>query len=299
MNSPIAVFLYNRPQKTYNCLKSISLNYGFKDSPLYIFIDGPKNKTDMGEIEKIKKIIIAFNFNNLIELNISTVNKGLANSIYQGVQRVFKKHETIIVIEDDLIFNKNFLNFLNKCLTKYLDKSIYQVSGHVWGEELKNQSNPVLIPNINSWGWATWRSKWKDFQLEKIKGEAVHNFDSKLIYKFNLESSYDYFKILKKQLQGKVDSWAIQWYYHVFINQGYTIYPNTSLVANKGMDGSGTHTISNKFSKNLDVDFKINYPDSISFDQKKFQKFCNDLKKANNENLLDKIFIRVLRLLKK
>ena len=56
MNSPIAVFLYNRPDKSYSCLKSLSQNQGFNDSPLYIFIDGPKSNKDKSQIEGVKKI---------------------------------------------------------------------------------------------------------------------------------------------------------------------------------------------------------------------------------------------------
>lgn len=59
MNSPIAVFLYNRPAKSFNCLKSLSLNYGFKTSPLYIFIDGPKSKIDKKQIQDVNKVVMS------------------------------------------------------------------------------------------------------------------------------------------------------------------------------------------------------------------------------------------------
>lgn len=296
--SPIAIFLFNRPNKTYNCLNSLSLNNGFKKSPLYIFIDGPKNKKDEIQISKIKRIIEEFNFENIEEVIISKFNIGLAKSIFYGVNRVLKNHETIIVLEDDLVVSKYFLDFMNNCLQKYKSENIYQISGYVWGDSIKKQTNfPYLVPNINSWGWATWKSKWINFELGKIKNENLNNFDRTTIYDFNLKNSYNYFKILKKHIRGKVDSWAIQWYYFVFINKGYTIYPHTSLVLNKGMDGSGTHTLSSKFNDRLDQEVNISYPKSLSFESNIFDMFCKDLKEANNETLFKKIILRALRFL--
>lgn len=296
--SPIAIFLYNRPEKTYNCIKSLSLNKKFKNSPLYFFLDGPKNKKDEIKIKKIKKIIEEFNFENLEEVIISEFNIGLAKSIFNGVNRVLKNHETIIVLEDDLIVSKYFLDYMNNCLQKYKSENIYQISGYAWGDRIKKQTNnPFLIPNINSWGWATWKSKWINFELGKIKHENLNNFDTKTIYDFNLKNSYNYFKILKKHIIGKVDSWAIQWYYFVFINKGYTIYPPTSLVLNKGMDGTGTHTLSSKFNDKLDQEVNISYPKNLSFESYFFDMFCEDLSEANNETLFKKIILRVLRFL--
>ena len=150
MNSPIAVFLYNRPDKSYSCLKSLSQNPGFNDSPLYIFIDGPKTNDDKLKIDKIKKLISSYNFKNLVEVNSKQINVGLSKSIFFGVNHILKKHETVIVLEDDLTFNKNFINHINICLEKYRTKNIYQICGHLWGNNIKDYINtPCLIPNIN------------------------------------------------------------------------------------------------------------------------------------------------------
>ena len=90
MNSPIAVFLYNRPNKSHICLKSLSLNHGFNGSPLYIFIDGPKSKSDKIQIQKIKKVVNDFEFKNLKQVFISQNNMGLANSVFKGVNKILR-----------------------------------------------------------------------------------------------------------------------------------------------------------------------------------------------------------------
>ncbi len=300
MYSPIAIFLYNRPDKALTCIKSLMKNNFFLDSPLYFFIDGPKNSSDIIKIEKIKQTINLFEFNNIEEIIFREKNIGLANSIFSGVQQVFKKYDRIIVIEDDLILHEYFLTFMNNCLEFYNYESIYHVSGFMWGGGFENKINiPLLIPNINSWGWGTWKTKWKGFELSQIDKNLVNNFTSDDIFRFNLNNSYNYFRILKKQLSGKVDSWAIQWYYYVFNKRGYTVYPHVSLVINNGMDGSGTHTLSNNFSNTFIQKFKINYPKLLLFERNKYEIFCEDLKIANSETLIKKIFLRVLNFFKR
>jgi len=48
--------------------------------------------------------------------------------------------------------------------------------------------------------------------------------------------------MLKDQINGKVDSWAIRWYASALVNNKLTLYPGRSLVFQNGMDGEGgTH----------------------------------------------------------
>lgn len=47
--------------------------------------------------------------------------------------------------------------------------------------------------------------------------------------------------MLVNQMEGKIDSWAVRWCYHLFKNDLMTVYPRTSKALNIGLDGSGTH----------------------------------------------------------
>ena len=63
----------------------------------------------------------------------------------------------------------------------------------------------------------------------------------KLTDKFNFDNSYPYIKMLRAQIAGKNNSWAIRWYASAFLKNKLTLYPGCSLVLNIGMDDSGTH----------------------------------------------------------
>jgi hypothetical protein len=47
--------------------------------------------------------------------------------------------------------------------------------------------------------------------------------------------------MLKNQIAGKNNSWAIRWYASAFLADKLTLYPGRSLVHNTGNDDSGTH----------------------------------------------------------
>ena len=52
--------------------------------------------------------------------------------------------------------------------------------------------------------------------------------------------------MLKHQIEGKNNSWAIRWYASAFLHNKLTLYPGRSLVNQIGMDGSGTHCNTNE-----------------------------------------------------
>ena len=47
--------------------------------------------------------------------------------------------------------------------------------------------------------------------------------------------------MLKNQIKGEINSWAIKWYASAFVNNKLTLYPGKSLVRNVGTTVSSTH----------------------------------------------------------
>jgi hypothetical protein len=63
----------------------------------------------------------------------------------------------------------------------------------------------------------------------------------KLTKEFDFSGFHPYTKMLRDQIAGKNNSWAIRWYASAFLKNKLTLYPGKSLVHNIGLDGSGTH----------------------------------------------------------
>ncbi len=242
---PIIIFTYRR--KIDKLIESLSKNKLSIKSELYIFSDGNKNEKDFEEVQEVRKYLKTIKGFKGITIIESSVNKGLANSIIGGVSRVIDTYGSVIVLEDDLIVSKDFLDYMNDALKFYeKDSNIWSISAYAPKLECLDTLNAdvYLSPRASSWGWATWQDRWEciDWEVEDFLTLKVNK---SLKYKFNLGGN-DMFKMLELQMLGKIDSWAIRWCYSQFRYNRYTVYPKASKIINDGFgDNKGTHNSGN------------------------------------------------------
>ena len=64
----------------------------------------------------------------------------------------------------------------------------------------------------------------------------------RLTRSFDFDGAYPYTRMLKNQVLGRNNSWAILWHASCYLAGLLTLYPGRSLVHNIGNDSSGTHT---------------------------------------------------------
>ena len=182
---------------------------------------------------------------------------------------VFKSHDKAIILEDDLVLNKNFFIFMSKALQKYKNsKKIFQISGYSY--PIKNTKYHYFLSLTSCWGWGITSQNWKDFSnfysnenmllssYKKIKQSK------KLKSNFNYKNTYNYFSMLENNFKNKINSWGIVFYLYLFLNQKLTLFPNASLIKNNGFDGTGNHKSKNNLFnsdvKNINLD---NFPNKI------------------------------------
>lgn len=239
--APIAVFCYRRPDHLRNTLQSLMRCEGFPGSPVFVYCDGPRSEAERGDVEATRTVAREL-LGDDAEYHFSPTNRGLSASVIAGVSDVLARFERVIVIEDDLLLSPDFLSYMNKSLTLYADEArVFQVSGYTFEvPALARAGISVFLPFTTSWGWATWRRAWSNFDAA-AKGWERLQTEPGLRRRFNLDGAYDYATMLERQMQGKRDSWAIRWYWSVFSAGGLVLFPPTTLVKNEGMDGSGTH----------------------------------------------------------
>jgi hypothetical protein len=262
--APIVLFVYNRPSHTLKTLESLKENKLASDSILYVFSDGPKEddtKENTDKISEVRKIIKSITWSKELILNESPVNKGLKSSVSDGVTSIINQHGKVIVLEDDLLFNPNFLSYMNEGLEIYQNVSnVYSINAFL--PPIKTDKKEVFLSPLatNSWGWGTWKEKWKIFESQPIDKAFIKN-NAAFRARFNF-ADFD----LAQMLYIK-SSWAIRWYYAVFIHHGLGVFPTQSLVINIGRDGSGTHSAKENFSTDLySGDIKVTLKESIDID---------------------------------
>lgn len=238
--APILLFTYNRPSHTSQTLEALLNNKLSRESELFIFSDGYINNEDKRDVLKVRKLIHSVDGFKNIHIIEHTQNYGLAKNIIQGVTQIVNSYEKVIVLEDDLVTSPWFLTFMNEALDKFeSDERIGHIHGFCY--PLENLPDAFLIKWVGSWGWATWKRSWQQFNPDgKLLLDEIQK--RKLSRKFDFNGKYPYTRMLQRQVNGENDSWAIRWNATLFLNDILSVNAGKSLVQNIGFDGTGVHS---------------------------------------------------------
>ena len=255
--APIALFVYNRPELLLRVLNSLKQNPEVEKSKLYIFSDGSKNKDDINKVNAVRKIIANISWSKELEIIKSEKNQGLAKSIISGVTALLKKHDSVIVLEDDLLVSKGFLKYMNEALRIYKNSNdVICVSGYIFALD-KKLPETFFINGADCLGWATWKRGWDLLETDPKK---ILNLlmTGNLSDKFDYKGKYPYTNMLQDQLSGKKYSWAILWHATAFIKNKLTLYPGLSLVSHIGINGTNYSSDPFLDKNNVTDEIKIN-----------------------------------------
>jgi hypothetical protein len=222
-------------------------------SELFIYVDGPKaNATEdqLQNCQNVKQVVREQAWCKNVQIIESTVNKGLSASITEGVTEILNRFGKVIVLEDDLVSDKWFLQFMNDALMVYEHQTdVASITGYIYPVD-NTLPETFFLKGADCWGWATWKRAWE--LLETDGAKLLKELEAKnATHDFNFEDSYPYIQMLKDQIAKKNNSWAILWYASAYLKNKFTLYPGKSLIHNIGIDGSGTHSST---SANFDVE---------------------------------------------
>jgi hypothetical protein len=277
MCSPVILFVYNRPAETQATLTALEANQLSGKTDLYIYSDGPKNLENYDKVQMVREIIrknYKFRSIHIIE---SDSNLGLANSVISGVSQILREYDKVIVLEDDLISSSNFLEFMNQALIfyQYIER-IFSVSGYTLRlPYLLNYKKDFYYGyRASSWGWGTWSNRWirVDWDLKDFRA-FKHNLYQQLLF---MRGGVDLPGMLRDQVKGRIDSWAIRWCYNQFKLDQLTVFPSVSKVKSIGQGANATHTKkTRRFDTDLDSGQKqqFEFEDKIEIDRKVMKEF--------------------------
>lgn len=239
--APIVIFSYNRSKKIQFLIRTLLKNPESKYSKLYIFQDNFKSEFDKREIIKINLFIKKIKGFLKIKIIKRKKNFGLRKNIVDGVNRVFLIEKKAIFLEDDLTVSKDFLRFMNKCLSFYQhNKKIWSISGWNYNINFNDQNDALLVRYPSSWGWATWSDRWKNYRINPKK--ILNTWSLKKKIKFNIDNTYNFFSQIIRNNNKTLNSWAIFWYSTIFEANGLCVCAKKSLVTNRGFNNFATNT---------------------------------------------------------
>lgn len=284
----IAVFTYRRPWHTQRVLESLKKN---PVSKLYIFQDGLRDEKDREDWQKVSDLIRGVDFAET-EVFISDANKGLANSIIEGVDYVFSKHDRVIALEDDIRLSSQYLDFMNACFDKYERNPLVSC--------IAGGGCPVELPpdygfdafcsyRMSSVAWGTWKDRWQQYSRDyTLLAKILRDSEKKAILD---QCGSDICSIMQAQVMGKSDSWALFWTLMQLDNKQVCVLPSRYLAQDIGHDGEkGTNSVN--FTTRFDTvlyDERCtdwNLPGQISVDGRIMTQIARVLNNPPRENVL-------------
>lgn len=250
---PVVLFVFLRPEHTRSTLEALSRNFLSSSVALYIYSDGPRSDEEIKLVEEVRAICMeTWPFFSVSRVESAT-NIGLANSIIKGVSETLSRHDSAIVLEDDILTSRNFLDFMHQALSFYKgNKSIANVSGFsTYLGDSVDATDFYLSPRLSSWGWATWRDRWEMINWDtRAASSDLRNWKQRIRMR---SVGSDFSSMLDAQVKGKIDSWAVRFLYFQWKHGLVSVAPTRSKCQNFGFDESATHTFDHaRFDTRLD-----------------------------------------------
>ena len=256
--APILVIIYNRVDKVQKIVNTLN-----KLPPLKIYIaaDGPKNNdNDRNKCAETRKELELLSDQHVVIKKYSEVNLGCGKNCADGITWFFSEEELGIIIEDDIHFGLEFIEFCSTNLIKHKNnKNIYGISGSPYLQIDSEDSNEFLSLYPNIWGWATWRRSWVNY-TPNLQGKSN-------VYIFNVLNNtfkskklilYWYLVIALVKFR-KLDTWDHQVYFYMWETGSYFLIPREYLTYNIGFDDDATCMKNPPINYSHDIN-NIDYP---------------------------------------
>ncbi len=115
------------------------------------------------------------------------------------------------------------------------DDKVACIHGFVY--EMKGLPETFFLRGADCWGWATWRRAWKAFESDGNR--LLRDIEDRgLQHEFDLDGTVHYTQMLREQIEGRNDSWAIRWHASAFLKGMLTLHPVARLFGISGSMGA-------------------------------------------------------------
>jgi len=240
--TPIAVFIYKRPEKTRLILDVLQ---NVKPAKLYVFANGPQVENENEICIQTQSLFDSIDWPCEVIREFERTNIGLGNRIISGLNFLFEKEESAIILEDDCIPHPHFFYFCENLLLKYANnEKIFHINGFNPAEKLVEDLEEdffVTRYSIPSWGWATWRRAWVNFKDDREKWQK----NKKLLFTQFQQKNFKFWTDMFSGLQHSNDFWDLQWNIDIWKNNGLVLTSKLNLIRNLGSDTSATYMKNN------------------------------------------------------
>lgn len=239
--APIVMISYNRPEMVELSINNVALANNASGHEVFMFIDGPRNENDRNKQDKIQQILESHR-NQLPRLKIirRDRNYGCRGNIVDAISHIISEYGKAIIIEDDILVSRTFLDYMDDALEFYRDdKSIWSINAYQSPNLRIPKDYPydVYLDPVNMcWGWGTWKDRWDQVDFDMKDWTTARN-DPDVIAKLN-RAGRQLLGLIELQAAGVLKTWDVQCAYHVVKNGLMSIEPKLQLSKNIGFSAS-------------------------------------------------------------
>lgn len=239
MDTPLALFIYNRPDFVKQALDKLALIDFYK---LYIFADGPRNSNDVHLCNKCAETVKSHIIykEKSCTLIINEKNKGMVNQICNGLDFVFSNHESVIYLQDDQEINSSSFSFCNELLDIYQNNNEIghiNLSNFIPKSSNNSECSYFFSHFVSVWGFGTWKRVWNsyDSQMKQWNSLNKHSF----LKKYFPNSRHRNAVMKMYDLHCFNDdpwTWDYQWEFNCLNNSPISITPIVNLCRDIGFN---------------------------------------------------------------
>lgn len=272
MTVGISYIAYSRADKCKETLGALCDCQGIEGYDIHIFSDAPYDKEIESRVAAVRNYLHDFVHSHK-ELNFylheARTNKGSFDHISSALQSVSQMYDYVILIEEDVLVGRSFLNYMASAIHYYEDvPKVFALSGYNPVPDLNVARDTFFSDRLCCYGLCM-----KSSDIQAIEWD-INKLDLKKIDKKRFyHAAKDISACFDDDVHGNREfttSWDIILYYNMLLCGKYQVIPRRSYCTNIGFDGSGEWSPAggfknDNFEKDIVQDtFRFEKTDSIA-----------------------------------
>ncbi|MGD9760675.1 MAG: hypothetical protein AB7U71_24535 [Comamonas sp.] len=241
--APIAVSTYGRVWHLQRTVEALQRNPLAKESRIFFFSDAPRkgDEEKVAEVRRYLKGVGGFGDVSILE---RTENDRVKNN-RGGMKEVLDHYGRIIFLEEDVVAEPGFLEFMNQALSRYEhDRRVFSVTG--WCPKFRGgapmpEGGVFFMPRFSPWGLGIWRDRFEKIQAISADDLSMLQSNPQAMSRIQKQMGPDVMQMIVNESLGLTNALDIRCCFHQAVSGELTLYPYPSLTRNIGLDGTGEH----------------------------------------------------------
>ena len=243
LETPVAMMIYNRPERTRRVFETIS---SVEPPELFVIADGPRRgrPDDAEACRSARAVTEDIDWDCTTHREYADSNLGLKDRVQTGLDWLFDATDEAIILEDDCLPTRSFFRFADALLDEYReDDRVMDISGSNHLESWRADYQDYHFTRYGGiWGWATWADQWKKYRPE-MGGWSDPDVRDLVRGYIGDETQWPVLRrLFDRTANGTLETWDYQWQFTKAVNWGLTAAPAKNTVTNIGFGAKATNT---------------------------------------------------------